>query len=60
MLKKIVPVSSAEVFIDKQEAIVDLKTLVASPAIPTRLWYDADGFFLQDARRNQLYLEDVR
>ena len=44
MLEKIVPVSRVEVFIDKQEAIVELKTPAVSPAIPTRLWYDADVF----------------
>jgi hypothetical protein len=34
MLEKIVPVSRVEVFIDKQEAIVELKTPAVSPAIP--------------------------
>lgn len=33
MLEKIVPVSRVEVFIDKQEAIVELKTPAVSPTI---------------------------
>ena len=44
MLEKIVPVSRVEVFIDKQEAIVELKTPAVSPAVPTLLWYDTDAF----------------
>lgn len=44
MLEKIVPVSRVEVFIDKQEAIVELKTPAVRPAVPTLLWYDTDFF----------------
>ena len=43
MLEKIVPVSRVEVFIDKQEAIVELKTPAVSLAVST--WYDTDVFF---------------
>ena len=42
MLAKIVPVSRVEVFIDKQEAIVELKTPAVSPAFSTLLWYDTE------------------
>jgi squamous cell carcinoma antigen recognized by T-cells 3 len=42
MLEKIVPVSRVEVFIDKQEAIVELKTPAVSPAVSSLLWYDTD------------------
>ena len=37
MLEKIVPVSRVEVFIDKQEAIVELKTPAVSPCRLTML-----------------------
>ena len=46
MLAKIVPVSRVEVFIDKQEAIVELKTPAVSPAVLTLLWYDTDVFLI--------------
>jgi hypothetical protein len=44
MLAKIIPVSRVEVFIDKQEAIVELMTPAVSPALPTLLWDYTDGF----------------
>ena len=37
MLEKTVPVSRVEVFIDKQEAIVELKTPAVSPVVSTVL-----------------------
>jgi squamous cell carcinoma antigen recognized by T-cells 3 len=59
MLEKIVPVSRVEVFIDKQEAIVELKTPAVSPAVPTLLWYDTDAFLKQDAGRLLLRTEPI-
>ena len=44
MLEKIVPVSRVEVFIDKQEAIVELKTPAVSPTVPSLLGYNIDVF----------------
>jgi hypothetical protein len=43
VLEKIVPVSRVEVFIDKQEAIVELKTPAVCPAT-LLLWYDVEIF----------------
>lgn len=45
MLEKIIPVSRVEVFIDKQEAIVELKTPAVSPTVPSLLWCNNDYFF---------------
>ena len=44
MLAKIVPVTRVEVFIDKQEAIVELKTPAVILAVLNLLWYDTDVF----------------
>jgi hypothetical protein len=46
MLEKIVPVTRVEVFIDKQEAIVELKTPAVRP-VSTLLWYDTDVVFIK-------------
>lgn len=43
MLEKIVPLSRVEVFLDKQEAIVELKTPAVCP-VPPLFWYHTEDF----------------